>query len=252
MHFKKKISVFILGMLIFHSAKSTTWVTVSSGYWNSPSVWSSGVVPPHSSSDTFHIKHPIIITSSLAFNSNALFQIDSFGGICGHYTVTCSTGARIIKFGILELDSLLIPGGMVNCYPPGQVILTWAAIIWNSGALNSYGSSLAVGPWFNCVQPAYSFEAGIEEISGGSFSISPNPLTFQTTLTFSEEQKNILVKITDVLGKEIRTINFSGKELIIEKGEMGKGIYFVEITSSPSLFFLEGGRKPQYGKLIIQ
>ena len=34
----------------------------------------------------------------------------------------------------------------------------------------------------------------------------------------------------DVIGKEIKTINFSGKQLIIEKGQMNPGIYFIQIT----------------------
>lgn len=68
-------------------------------------------------------------------------------------------------------------------------------------------------------------QAGIDS----GLIISPNPFTEQTTITFSDEQKNITIKIVDVLGKEIKTFNFSGKELIIEKGEMRKGIYFVQV-----------------------
>ena len=34
----------------------------------------------------------------------------------------------------------------------------------------------------------------------------------------------------DVPGKEIKTINFTGKQLTIEKGEIPAGIYFVQIT----------------------
>jgi hypothetical protein len=34
----------------------------------------------------------------------------------------------------------------------------------------------------------------------------------------------------DVLGKEIKTINFTGKQLILTKGEMSAGTYFVQIT----------------------
>jgi len=60
-------------------------------------------------------------------------------------------------------------------------------------------------------------------------SIYPNPFSINTTLTFAQEQKNISIKITDVLGKEVKTINFSGKQLIIEKGEMQPGIYFVQV-----------------------
>ncbi len=69
-----------------------------------------------------------------------------------------------------------------------------------------------------------------EENNPDNLNIFPNPFTSQTTLAFSTDQKNTEVRITDILGKEIRTLHFSGKELIIEKGEMERGIYFVEIT----------------------
>jgi uncharacterized delta-60 repeat protein len=58
--------------------------------------------------------------------------------------------------------------------------------------------------------------------------IYPNPFSFQTTLRFSKEQKNTTINIIDALGRQIKTINFTGKELIIEKGMMKKGIYFVQ------------------------
>ncbi len=58
-------------------------------------------------------------------------------------------------------------------------------------------------------------------------SIYPNPFSTATTIAFSEEQKNTTIKITDLLGKEIQTIHFTGTELLIEKGEMQAGMYFV-------------------------
>lgn len=71
---------------------------------------------------------------------------------------------------------------------------------------------------------------GIDENEvGKSITIYPNPFTSHTTIAFSEEQKNTIVKIMDVNGKEIRLINFSGKQLIIDKGEMRDGVYFVQI-----------------------
>ena len=47
---------------------------------------------------------------------------------------------------------------------------------------------------------------------------------------FNEEQKHSTIKIMDVLGKEVKRIDFSGKQLTIEKGEMKEGIYFLQIT----------------------
>jgi Secretion system C-terminal sorting domain len=58
--------------------------------------------------------------------------------------------------------------------------------------------------------------------------IYPNPFTYQTTIAFSEEQKNTIIKITDVVGKEIKAINFTGRQLTLTKGEMQSGIYFVQ------------------------
>ena len=62
-----------------------------------------------------------------------------------------------------------------------------------------------------------------------SVSIYPNPFTEQTTISFSEIQKNTTIKIMDVVGKEIKTINFTGKDYLLEKEEMNAGIYFVQI-----------------------
>lgn len=61
-------------------------------------------------------------------------------------------------------------------------------------------------------------------------SIYPNPFTSQTTISFSEEQKNTTIKITDVIGKEIMKLNFTGRQLTIDRAAMKSGIYFVQIT----------------------
>jgi hypothetical protein len=63
-------------------------------------------------------------------------------------------------------------------------------------------------------------------------TIYPNPFDQQTNITFIQEQKNTTIKITDIWGKEIKTINFSGKQLVIEKGEIKSGIYFVQIIAN--------------------
>ena len=73
---------------------------------------------------------------------------------------------------------------------------------------------------------------GISENSIASFiKIYPNPFTYQTTISFSQEQIQTHLKIMDDLGKEIKNFNFSGKELIIEKGELSPGIYFLQVKT---------------------
>lgn len=62
-------------------------------------------------------------------------------------------------------------------------------------------------------------------------SIYPNPFTSETNIAFTSPQKNTLVRITDMLGREAKSINFTGKTLVIERGDMHAGVYFVNITS---------------------
>jgi alpha-tubulin suppressor-like RCC1 family protein len=85
---------------------------------------------------------------------------------------------------------------------------------------NAGDDSIAINPFATDIT---------EKVNSSSVSVYPNPFTSETTISFTEEQKNCTVRIMDVLGKEIRREIFSGKMLIIEKEEMLKGIYFVEI-----------------------
>jgi arylsulfatase A-like enzyme len=76
-----------------------------------------------------------------------------------------------------------------------------------------------------------------EKSTKQSIIISPNPFQTEITITFSKEQKNTSVKIIDLLGKEIKTLKFTGKQLTIEKGEMQSGIYFVQIKGENTTAF---------------
>lgn len=89
-------------------------------------------------------------------------------------------------------------------------------------------------PYYDAVNPCGvpNFTVDIKEPNKplDEITIYPNPFTLQTTINFSEEQKNTTIKITDLLGKEIKTINFTGRQLVIDKGNMKEGIYFVQTT----------------------
>ncbi len=65
-----------------------------------------------------------------------------------------------------------------------------------------------------------------------AISISPNPFSSQTTLMFAEEPTNTTIRIINPLGqcvKEFAPLKGSN-EVIIDKGKMKPGIYFVQIT----------------------
>ena len=61
--------------------------------------------------------------------------------------------------------------------------------------------------------------------------IFPNPFTTTTTIEFGATQPNTSIKLFDMLGHQLRTINVIGHQCIIEKGNLEPGIYFVQITN---------------------
>lgn len=71
------------------------------------------------------------------------------------------------------------------------------------------------------------------KISG--ITIFPNPFATQTTVSFTKEIKNATLKIVDILGKEVKTIEFSGSQLIIKKGELKAGVYFIQVVLEKEL-----------------
>jgi uncharacterized repeat protein (TIGR03803 family) len=97
----------------------------------------------------------------------------------------------------------------------------------------TYAGSVAVGN--NGAVFKYCGVAAATGIAKNSedteINVYPNPFNSQTTITFAQEQKNAVIKIMDVLGKEIKTINFTGKELIIEKAEIKAGTYFLHLQT---------------------
>lgn len=60
-------------------------------------------------------------------------------------------------------------------------------------------------------------------------SVYPNPFNSEATILFEEEQKNTSIRIIDVMGKEVRKMSITGRSLLIEKGMLSPGIYFVQI-----------------------
>lgn len=71
-----------------------------------------------------------------------------------------------------------------------------------------------------------------EQTDNSGMVIAPNPFSSQTTISFKEEQVNTTIKIIDILGKEIQSIQFNGMQFILEKGKMQPGIYVVQVLDA--------------------
>ena len=59
----------------------------------------------------------------------------------------------------------------------------------------------------------------------------PNPFSTQTTFSADAEQKNSFLKIFSLTGEEVRSMPFSGKQLLVEKENLVSGIYFYKVVS---------------------
>ncbi len=77
---------------------------------------------------------------------------------------------------------------------------------------------------------------GIKEIDNSlNITISPNPFTSQTTISFSEIQKNTTIKTMDMVGKEIKNAELilkNEKTATLDMSSYAKGVYFVQIKDA--------------------
>ena len=86
--------------------------------------------------------------------------------------------------------------------------------------------------------------------SGSVSSIAvvfPNPFSESAVVTLSGEEgtQQHEMKIFDLLGNEVRSINFTGKQTTIERGNLSEGVYFYKIQTPLSL------KREDTGKFII-
>ncbi len=118
----------------------------------------------------------------------------------------------------------------------GKVFITGEfyspSIIFGTTTLISGGTSINYSDIFIAELDSTQMAVGSKEMiwNKNEILISPNPFTSQTTISFSDEQKNTTIKITDVLGNIVNSEKATGKSVIIDMSGFEKGIYFVQIT----------------------
>jgi len=113
-------------------------------------------------------------------------------------------------------------GNTWSMYTPGT------SRLYRVDFANTY-TGYAVG--FDGTILKFNVKVGIDEASSNDgINIYPNPFNSQTTISFSTDQKNSSIRIVDILGKEIKTINFTGSQLVLEKENLKEGVYFVQIS----------------------
>ncbi len=144
-----------------------------------------------------------------------------------------------------SITSMVLNGTniMSGVYYNGVYLSTNSGNTWlqeNSGLTDTLVNTLAIsgtqifaGTNGGVFTRPLSELTGIEEVQiNSNLSISPNPFYSFTTITFSEEQKNTQLKITDILGNTIQQTIINGKQSTIDLSGAAKGIYFAEIIDA--------------------
>ncbi|MFL5765730.1 MAG: PKD-like domain-containing protein [Bacteroidia bacterium] len=162
----------------------------------------------------------------------------------------------LITYDLWRDDSTTGAWHMVNSVTGSQ--LTQTDIGWNM-ALEGTASWRVMTNWtIGCTPTRASINTtrsnikrspliigGVQQLMEESdVSVYPNPFSSQATIKFEQEQRNTVVTITDIAGKEVTRAIFSGTEMSIEKGDLQSGIYFVKIAPTDNRMIIK--------KIVIQ
>lgn len=163
-----------------------------------------------------------------------------------HYELTVHT-LPVVE--ITGKDTICLGDSVTLIASENYKSYTWAPI-------GTHGKSITLHP-LSTVSPivtvtdsagctaADTFTVYVKQCSMGIFEqtqkqsnlkIYPNPFETSTTVVFSTEQKNSTFKLFDILGKEVRSVRFSGKQFQLDKEELNPGIYFIQINSEYELY----------------
>lgn len=175
------------------------------------------------------------IGTGMNFNVSCLtvFNGDLYAG--GSFTT--ANGVSANKIARFDGTSWHPMGTGMNTSPGSpsvQAIAIYDSTIYAGGSFTSASGNSTehrVAKW----DTTSTSHLGIDEHSNvNSINIYPNPFTSSATLSFDKQYKNATIKVIDILGKTLKTFNFSGNQTIIEKGDLAQGVYFVQLITHSS------------------
>jgi hypothetical protein len=155
---------------------------------------------------------------SVTANSNVTININNIG--------LGDLMARIVDLSLNTVGTIHNSGGSTTItFSEPLTIGDYYLEIYGTPTTTSY-----LYP-YNFILQQSAITTGIETFStNDKITVFPNPFNSQTTIYFNEAQKQATVEILDVLGNKMKTLKFTGKELLITKDEMTAGIYFLQLT----------------------
>jgi len=118
------------------------------------------------------------------------------------------------------------------------------AISFSIGQKGYFGTGIDSSGYCKDLWEFDPYTVSIDELMvDNAVLISPNPFTTETQITFSQTQRNSIITVTDILGREVRRINFNGKQWKLKRGTLKKGMYIVQVNDGKHIYA---------SKLIIQ
>ena len=216
-------------MLISFYAKALTVRTIVAGDWENSTTWNTNQVPVNP--DTILILHYVSLNQNLIINAPTVLLIDAGGNICGDYLMETFCGASFLNYGHIYLNQIKTRSGvnynLIQCKT--SIILSGCPS--GSGSFNSFppNGNVEVWPPVFCKTPATNWEGsttGLMEFEITTLKIYPNPVN-NSILTITASG-NTFFKLTDVMGKLIRSADFTNKTSI-NMDDLPNGIYFLEV-----------------------
>ena len=185
---------------------------------------------PHYLWNTGDTTQSIVVNNSGNFN---VFTSDNLGCYASSNSIIVTANSFPVV-PIISLTSGLLQSSSAPSYQwylNGTIIAGANSQSYTPNQIGNYTVEITDNTGCSSTSTPYNYLATVintmeNEING--VTVFPNPFTTEATISFSKEQKNSTIKITDILGKEIKTFNFTGSQLVIEKGEMNTGVYFVQ------------------------
>lgn len=159
------------------------------------------------------------------------------GPVLGDFTFGMSGGGELIRLfdnnGVL-MDFVMYddvapwptePDGngptleLTNPNLDNALASSWLASVPPNG---SHGTPGAVNSTLNL---------GIEDFSTVNFSVYPNPMVDETTISISKNVSQVKLTVYDLLGREVTSNTSESNSILLQKGNLTSGVYILKISS---------------------
>jgi hypothetical protein len=214
-----------------------TFQTIANGHWNDPLVWSGNIVPPYTSSDSFIINDSIRIDNDLFF-TGAYIQIDSTGGLCGHYEIDLTNGTIWKNYGYFEFDTMNIVSSILYNYTNGTInYLLGIHLTGSGGNLESTGA-INGGYWDTCFGNNKIVDTVINHYNPPppeiicSATLNPTLSQGNFTLSYIQPVQSTFILFDDI-GRKVFESNLTGESSIenFNLNNFANGLYLWEVIN---------------------